>query len=52
MFKGVLVLVVRPKKREEQNIALHQYPEKRYIGIVVYINFARGCCGSTQKAEP
>ena len=29
-----------------------QYLKKRYIGIVGYINFARGCCGATQNADP
>ena len=50
IFRGVLV--VRPKIREEQNLSLHPHPEKRYIGIVVYINFARGCCGATRTPDP
>ena len=29
-----------------------QYPEKRYIGIMVYINYPRVCCGATQNADP
>ena len=38
------------KIRTEQNLALHPYPEKRYIGSMVYITFARGRCGTTQNA--
>ena len=29
-----------------------QYPEKLYIAIMVYINFAQGCSGATQNADP
>ena len=36
------MLVVRPKKREDQNLSLHAYPEKRYIGSMVYVGVRKG----------